>query len=241
MKELTEWWREIGGAERRWLLLGKGPSFETRGKYDLRPYTTVAINHVVREMKVDVASAVNYDVVGDCADAIYANSRYLLMPRYPHTIPGDAPYPLEHYFTAYPVLEKLSAEGRLVWYNLSSDTIEPGSPVVVNESFSVCILFNLLGALGGKHIRTLGVDGGLAYGNSFADIADRTRLANGMSSYDHQFKAMMRSVKRYGLDYVPLNAADPRLRLTTLWHLFRQHIRWDPVRDWKRRRSGVGP
>ncbi len=241
MKELTEWWREMDGAGRRWLLLGKGPSFETRGRYDLRPYTTVAINHVVREMKVDVVSAVNYDVVGDCAEAIYENSRYLLMPRYPHSIPGDAPYPLEHYFAAYPVLERLSGEGRLVWYNLSSDTPAPGSPVILNEPFSVCILFNLLGALGGRRIRTLGVDGGQTYGASFADMAARTRLANGMPSYDHQFKAMMRAVKRYGLDYAPLNASDPRLRLATFWHLFRQHIRWDPVRAWHRRRSGVSP
>ncbi len=205
MKELTEWWEEFDGLSRRWLILGKGPSFEARDRYDLRPYTTMAINHVVREMKVDVVSAVNYDVVGDCSDAIYQNSRFLLMPRYPHSIPGDGDHLLETYFTAYPVLEALSQEGRLIWYNLSSDTIMEGSPVIKNGPFSVCILFNLLAQLGVRRIRTLGVDGGLAYASSFQDMTDRTRLANGMTTYDHQFNDMMKTVKQYHLDYAPLN------------------------------------
>ena len=56
MRELTEWWEAVGGASRSWLLLGKGPSFERRGKFDLRPYATIAINHVVREMSVFVTA-----------------------------------------------------------------------------------------------------------------------------------------------------------------------------------------
>lgn len=204
MKELTEWWREIGGAQRPWLLLGKGPSFEERKHYDLRPYATLAINHVVREMPVEAVSAVNFDVVRECEHAIYQNSRWLLMPRYPHTITGDAPALLESYFDTIPVLKALADEGRLVWYNLSSDTIVPGSPVVLNCGFSVGILFNLLGALGAHRLRTLGVDGGLAYAGSFADMEDRTKLANGMKSYDFQFGDMMKAVRRYGLDYAPL-------------------------------------
>jgi hypothetical protein len=235
VKELTEWWREIDGANRQWLILGKGPSFEERGGHDLRPYTTLAINHVVREMPVDVTSVVNYEVLDDCSEEIDRNSRYVLMPRYPHTVPGDAPFLLESYFDRYPVLEKLSREGRLVWYNLSSDTLAPGSPVVVeNGSFSVCILFNLLGALGGgRGVRTLGVDGGVSYGTSFRDLSDKTRLANGMATYDYQWRDMMRSVKRYRLRYSPLNR-DPRLRWALRWELFRQYTRTSPRRTLRR-------
>ena len=145
MKELTDWWAEMDGSSRRWLILGKGPSFATRDQYDLRPYTTVAVNHVVREMKVDVVSAVNYDVVGDCGDVIYDNARYLLMPRYPHELLGAGPRLLETYFDAYPVLERMDREGRLVWYNLSCDPAVGDSPAIRNGPFSVCILFHLLG------------------------------------------------------------------------------------------------
>jgi hypothetical protein len=217
VKELMQWWSEIDGGSRPWLLLGKGPTFELRHQYDLSPYFTVAINHVVREMKVDVASVVNFEVLADCGEEIAENSRFLLMPRYPHTIVGDGPLPLEDYWAQYPVLERMSGEGRLVWYNLSSDTIIPNSPVVRNGPFSSCILFNLLGMLGVHTIRTLGLDGGLGYGTSFSSIASRTRLANGMSTYDKQFKDMMRAVHRFKIDYAPLNGWDRRTRLVTLW------------------------
>ena len=231
MIELTAWWREICGVERKWLLLGKGPSFERRSDYDLTPFTTIAINHVVREMPVFAVSAVNFDVVTDCADAIYCSSKFLLMPRYPHTIQGKSPEVLESYFERIPVLQRLSDEKRLVWYNIDVDRQWPGSPPVPNGPFSVCILFNLLGVLGGHYVRTLGVDGGQAYGGSFADMANSTRLANGMPSYDLQFKAMMRAVSTYHLDYQPLNADDSRLRLLTAWHRARQSLRIDPFRQ----------
>ena len=217
LRELTEWWDEIDGSSRSWLLLGKGPSFERRGEHDLSPYSTIAINHVVREMPVFATSAVNYDVIADCADAIYANSRYLLMPRYPHSVQGEADQPLEALFAKYPVLAALNREGRLVWYNLSSDPVQPGSPIIQNAGFSVCILFNLLAEMGAGRVRTLGIDGGLAYASSFADIEARTRLANGMPSYDFQFADMMATVKRYGLDYAPLAPLPPLQRLQMLW------------------------
>lgn len=208
MRELTEWWNEWGGSDRKWLLIGKGPTFAARDQYDLSPYTTLAINHVVREIKTDVASCVNYDVVGECGDALYENCRYLLMPRYPHTIPGDAPFLLETYFDRYPVLARLSDEGRLVWYNLSSDTQYPGSPAIQNCGFSVGILFNLLGQMGARHLRTLGVDGGQAYAQAFSDMG-HTRLANGMKSYDYQFQDMMTAVKRHNINYEPLRLPSP--------------------------------
>lgn len=217
MKELTQWWQEFGGADRQWLVLGKGPSFEARDQYDLTPYTTLAINHVVREMPVEVASAVNFEVVEDCADAIYQNCRFLLMPRYPHTIPGEGPALLETYFDSIPVLRALDEEGRLVWYNLSTDPPLPESPVIRNSGFSVGILFCLLGSLGARHLRTLGVDGGAAYAGSFKDIEARTRLATGKSSYDFQFGDMMWAIREYGLDYEPL-------KQLTSWQKLRMYL-----------------
>ncbi len=229
MKELTEWWEEIEGTSRHWLILGKGPSFEERHRHDLSLFATIAINHVVREIPVFATSLVNYEVLNDCSEAVDKNSRYLLMPRYPHTIPGGGPCLLESYFERYPVLAKLNQEGRLVWYNLSSDPTVPGSPVVPNGPLSVCILFNLLGVAGGRHVRTLGIDGGADYSRTFADLSDRTRLASGLPDYDCQFRHMMHAVKRYRLLYAPLND-DPQLRRTLRWEMFRQYTRTNPRR-----------
>lgn len=226
MKQVTVWWEEMSGEERPWLLLGKGPSFETRSQFDLRPYTTIGINHVAREMRVDVTSVVNYDVLGDCGEEIARNSRFLLMPRFPHSIRGDHGPDLETYFGTFPFLERLSHEGRLIWYNLSSDPFycDPFAAdtffrepfIVENGPFSVCILFNLLGTLGARRVRTLGIDGGHAYAPAFGDMEERTRLANGMTSYDYQFEDMMRAVKRYGVDYAPLTGLTLSQRLRML-------------------------
>ena len=220
MKQVTAWWEEMNGEGRRWLLLGKGPSFETRDRFDLSRYTTIGINHVAREMPVDVTSIVNHEVLGDCGAELARNSRYLLMPRFPHSIPGDYGPGLETYFQAHPFLERLSREGRLIWYNISSDPLPPDphcrEPFVVqNGRFSVSILFNLLGALGAHQVRTLGIDGGRSYAPAFSDMEASRKLANGIASYDYQFEDMMGTVKRYGLDYAPLTGLTllQRLRL----------------------------
>lgn len=225
MTELTQWWDDFGGASRQWLILGKGPTFGRRSEYDLSGYATIAINHVVREMPVDVVSAVNYDVLRDCPEAIYRNARYLLVPRYPHPVNGVGDRPLEAFFDEFPVLEAMRREGRLIWYNLSCDPQEPGSPVVQNGLFSVCILFNLLGALGVRQVRTLGVDGGTAYAGTFADLIATTRLANGLPSYDLQFNDMVASIARFRLNWVPITGFSAAMRLKMFLHQVRHHLR----------------
>ena len=224
-KELSAWWREVDGSARQWLILGKGPSFQRRDRYDLRPYTTIGINHVVREMRVDVMSAVNHEVVRDCADVLYENCRFLLMPRYPPSIRGEIGPPLEALVREVPVLAAMAREGRLVWYNLETGPPVPGAPVIRNGLFSSAILFNLLGAMGVRRVRTLGVDGGTSYAASFADIAEKTKLANGLPSYDLQFRDMLTSTGRFRLRWTPLTGFTPRARLTLLSYQMRHFLR----------------
>lgn len=238
MRELTEWWADLQGEEKPWLLLGKGPTFALRDQYDLTGFFTVAINHAISEMQADICSAVNDSIFADCGEAIYGNSRYLLTPRYPHSLSGSGERLLEAYYADFPFLEKMASEGRLVWYNVSSDPIIPGSPVVRNGPFSSCILFNLLGMMGVHTIRSLGIDGGAAYSSAFAAIAGRTKLANGMPSYDVQFKDLIRAVHRFKIDYQPLTGWDRRRRLAMLWELFRQSIRIDPGRSRRLKSKG---
>ena len=52
MIELTEWIRTRRFPARPWLVLGKGPTFDRREDFDLGRYNLLALNHVVRALKV---------------------------------------------------------------------------------------------------------------------------------------------------------------------------------------------
>lgn len=215
MMDLTRWWSEIDGSSQPWLLLGKGPSFKRRDEYDLSGYRTVALNHAVRELAVFAASAADLDVVDDCGEAILANARYLLMPRYPHVwdshgVWGFSERPLEALLGDYPALQEMDRQGRLVWYNLSTAPRSfDGSPVIPAGSFSSEVLTRLIGMMGGRKIRTLGIDGGMNYASQFADLSDRTRLTNGQQSFDTQFASISRTILKYDLDVGPLDVECP--------------------------------
>ena len=68
MIELTEWFANASLPARPWLVLGKGPTFDRRDRFDLTAYNRLSLNHVVNEVDVDVAHIIDIDVVGDCAD-----------------------------------------------------------------------------------------------------------------------------------------------------------------------------
>ena len=202
-RSLTQWWTEAGGTDSQWLILGKGPSFQRRGEFDLSAFRTIAINHAVREISVDVASAIDLDVIASCGPDIYRNAHFLLMPRRPHVNNAPTARRLEDFFDEHPVLDTMNREGRLVWYNLLGPP-EAGAPVIPVGNFSAAVLVNLLGTLGGRVIRTLGVDGGSAYASIFASLNATTRLNNGCASYDVQFATIAAAIERYGIDFAPL-------------------------------------
>lgn len=206
MKELTQWWKEINGVAGTWLILGKGPTSQRIHEFDLNRYRTVSLNHAIREGSVEVASAIDVDVVADCGDAIYRNSKYLLMPRYPHVNFNPTDRPLESYFDELPVLQKLSDEGRLVWYNFATGKYELGSPRIPPGWFSAQVIVNVLTLMGARSIRTLGVDGGTAYSSRFEE---KTRLANKHQSFDIQWPGIASMVRQHGVDYAPLTTEIP--------------------------------
>jgi hypothetical protein len=209
VRALSSWWSAIDGATRSWLILGKGPSFARLGGYQTSRFSVIALNHVVRELPVEVASAIDLDVVADCAASLRANARYLLMPRYPHLRGNARGRPLESFFAEIPILRELSDAGRLVWYNLTTGPSVPGSPVIRCGYFSAEVIVNLLGTMGARTVRTLGVDGGTTYAQRFADLNDRTRLANGQPSFDLQFRGIARAIQRFDLDFGPLTSEVP--------------------------------
>ncbi|MFN2526108.1 MAG: hypothetical protein ABR505_07575, partial [Actinomycetota bacterium] len=92
MLELSEWISSVRFPDKSWLVLGKGPTFSRRSEFALEDYNLLGLNHVVREIQLDVAHAIDVDVVASCADKLAQNCRWLLMPRRPHT--NNSPGPL---------------------------------------------------------------------------------------------------------------------------------------------------
>jgi hypothetical protein len=204
MIDLRTWADTARVRDRPWLLLGKGPSFSLHSEIDLSPYHLFGLNHVVREVRVDVAHAIDVDVAATCADAIRTNCRWLMRPRRPHVDFRPADRLLEDFFDEVPVLAELSGQGRLVWYDLCNSPPVGDGPIIRVKWFSSEAALSILGASGVKTIRSLGVDGGRGYSSAFDDLEQTTMLANGHPSFDRQFAEMEAIVAENSLDYAPL-------------------------------------
>lgn len=206
MRELMEWGRSIPLPEKPWLILGKGPTFARKDQIDLASYNLVALNHAVREQEVDVAHVIDIDVIEDLGDIIADHCRYLLMPRVPHVRSRPGPLPLESYLAASPVLRRMDEEGRLVWYNAATGPKYDESPVIDVRFFSSEAVLSILGHLGVREVRTLGVDGGASYSASFKTEIGTTLLSNGRPSFDEQFAELRRIAAQHDIDLEPLVA-----------------------------------
>lgn len=66
--------------ERDWLIIGKGPSFDRLGEFNLSSlFESIALNHTIEHVQIDIARAMDLDVVHTCADAIDANVTILVV------------------------------------------------------------------------------------------------------------------------------------------------------------------
>ncbi len=207
MIELANWIAGTPFADAPWLLLGKGPTFARRGEFDISGFRKLGLNHVVREMAVDVAHVIDMDVVEACGDRLLENAQWVVMPRFPHVqCKPDPARPLESFFASHPVLKRLDEKGRLVWYDLRSKTCAPkgSAPPIKVRFFSSEAALRILARLGAKTIRSLGVDGGRSYSKSFADVQQSTLLANQQPSFDLQFREIAKIVAEERIDYETL-------------------------------------
>lgn len=205
MIELSQWAATSPLPAKPWLILGKGPTFAHRSRFDLDQYNLFALNHVVREVPVDIAHAIDLEVVLDCSDVLPTNCRWLIMPRRPHVrlTPGNKR--LDDYVQEIPVLRELHRAGRLVWYNASSAGEPLGEGTMIDVRwFSAEAAVKVLALLGARTIRTLGVDGGTRYSGDFDDLARSTRIAAGHVGFDLQFAEIDKTVAEYAIDYKPL-------------------------------------
>lgn len=169
-----------------WLIIGKGPTFSHIGDINLSDYTTVALNHVIREVKADFAHLIDFDVFETCQHDIVNNAKYLIMPMYPHFDCAPTERSLKSLCNDYPVLKQLDTKGRLLWYNHLRFRCVLHKRVNVLY-FSAEAVVSILAKAVYRHIYTLGVDGGKNYSSAFDDLKGKTLLANKKPSFDLQF------------------------------------------------------
>jgi hypothetical protein len=201
MIELRDWIRSTSFEPRPWLVLGKGPTFSRRDEFPLGDYNLMGLNDVAGELDVDVAHVIDVDVVKRIGDRLSDRCRYLLMPRRPHVEWMATERTLEDFLDEVPVLRELDSQGRLVWYNARTSAPVGDSPVIPVRHFSSEAAIDILGEMGVRQVRSLGIDGGGDYGGEFDQ---GSRLANGLPSFDAQFRQIEDIVAERGIDYDPL-------------------------------------
>jgi hypothetical protein len=210
LPDIVQWASTQAMAASPWLMLGKGPSYAKLASANIDGYRLLALNHVVRERPVDIAHAIDLDVVQDCAQALLANAGVLWMPAHPHVDCKPSQRPLWSWCDEVPVLRTLAAQGRLAWYNASTwPTPHPGSPRVDVRYFSAEAALHALALCGARVVRSLGVDGGNRYAHTFDDLRGSTLLANGHASFDRQFAGFSRIIRSTGVQYSPLHIQSP--------------------------------
>ena len=208
--DITRWAADQQMPSRPWLMLGKGPSYAKFASAATADYRLLGLNHVVRQQPVDVAHAIDLDVVHDCAEALLQNAGVLWMPAHPHVECKPSERPLWSWCSEVPVLAQLQQEGRLAWYNASTwPTPHPASPLVDVRFFSAEAALHALALCGAKVVRSLGVDGGNRYADDFEDLRESTLLANGHPNFDRQFEGFSRIIRCTGVHYSPLHIQSP--------------------------------
>jgi hypothetical protein len=210
LRSFFDWYSTLSPTDAgRWIIFGKGPSFSRRGEFDLSAYRTLTLNHVIRDQLADVAHIIDIDVVEDCAEAL-DGARVVVLPWYPHQRNKVGRRTLDQWCADLPVLQRLRASDRLLWYDLSTSSIRHGDgPVVQATYFSAEAALNLLALAGAREVRSLGIDGGQAYSSEFKDLNDKTRLNNGHRSFDKQFRGIARTIMDTNVDYAPLGIETP--------------------------------
>lgn len=203
------WYDTCNTKTKPWLIIGKGPSYAKHIDYDLSAYNVISLNHVINQLNADFAHMIDLDVFDACQYSIDKNALYLIMPWVPHQDNKPGKQTLADLVKIKPLLAKLAAEERLLFYNHVPDQCFGDSPLVRVLYFSAEAAINLLASCGVTTIRTLGVDGGTSYSQSFSHLNDITLLSNGRESFDKQFSEIAKTIMSFNIDLAPLNIQSP--------------------------------
>jgi hypothetical protein len=209
MRSFFEWATENQVMDQPWLVLGKGPSFSKKDQF-VHDYKLLGLNHVARDQFVDVAHIIDLDVVDQLGEVLMEQCGIVVMPWIPHIKNRAGRQNLQQITAVNPILQALDRQQRLFYYNLHSGRERQGdSPVVFARFFSAEAAIRLLAMAGVGTIRTLGIDGGTTYSADFKDLENKTLLANGLSSFNKQFKEFAKIIMENDLDLAPADMPSP--------------------------------
>jgi len=205
IKPFSDW---LKGNKKPILLLGKGPSFSKRKNLLLSKYTTITLNHAIREQKATIAHLIDFDVFEDCQDSIYANCEILVVPWCPHIKFRGTAKTLNDFTKELPVLKKMVDEGRVYTYNLSTGhvTAKEFGDQIRSGFFSGDTIFSMLTAFGEKEVFALGIDGKVSYDPSFSDL---TPFTGGHTTFDKQFDSITRFEHANKAKFINLGLTEP--------------------------------
>ncbi len=172
MLELSDWIRRQDLPAKPWLIVGQGPTFACREQVDVSAYNVWGLDHVGRELPVDVAHALDVETVAAWADRVEKNCRWLVMPRRPQ-VNGKAGPPLGSYFDRTPVLRRLAAQQRLVCYTAAGAATPDGTAAAQPRCGSIEPAVEILVQMGVRRVRSLGLDGGHGCSPEFHDLEAR--------------------------------------------------------------------
>jgi lipopolysaccharide biosynthesis glycosyltransferase len=205
MLDFKTWIKTNNFADKPWMVLGKGPTYAEINKVGIEKYNTLSLNHVVRERHVDIAHIIDIEVVEACADVLLTNCDWLLMPRIPNvgSLPGSF-VTIEDWIRNIPILQEVEKQGKLVVYDLVIAEKGKNPLDIPLLYFSSEAALGVLGRMGVKTVRSLGVDGGRKYSSSFQDLNSQTNLINGQPSFDLQFDRLEAIAQDFQIDYRPM-------------------------------------
>jgi hypothetical protein len=192
-----EWFKDFK-SDKPWLIVGKGPSFDRLPEVDLTQYNVIGLNHVIYKIDCLLGSIIDIDVINKSEDKV--RCLHIVTPWYPHINFKPTKKSIAD-FIGEPWCDKVDTS---LWYNSSRSSrsgLSPGGPTVTVRCFNAVAVVNLLGSVGVKEVRTVGVDGGRAYSSNFKKD---TLLSNGRQSFDCQKVEFKESKLRLGISVVPI-------------------------------------
>lgn len=177
--------------DKPWLIIGKGPTFENLPQNYNRTYYTLGLNHVFQKIKVDIGLFIDLDVITHGHECF---AEKLLCPMYPHINFVPAKFRIDYLAKTNPAVATVA--DRLYYFSHSKKPC--GSPTVTVKVSSSEAAFGVLALAGVKNIRSIGIDGGRMYAESFEDL---TPLTNGQPNFNNQFKHIEAIVEKYNIRY----------------------------------------
>ena len=192
-----EWFKNFK-SDKPWLIVGKGPSFDRLSEVDLTQYNVIGLNHVIYNIDCLLGSIIDIDVINKSEDKV--RCLHIVTPWYPHINFKPTKKSIAD-FIGEPWCDKV---GTSLWYNSSRSSrsgLSPGGPTVTVRCFNAVAVVNLLGSVGVKEVRTVGVDGGRSYSSNFKKD---TLLSNGRQSFDCQKVEFKESKLRLGISVIPI-------------------------------------